>query len=67
MNWLDYLRGYEEGSYDRRASARNAGLLDAILRLTVTLLLIALLIAWIGCKGILRVFLRLVSWVSGIR
>lgn len=63
MNWLDYLRGYEEGSYDRSSS--NTGLLGSLLQLAGTILFISIALCWLVCKSVVR----LLGWMimSAIR
>lgn len=60
MNWFDYLKGYEEGSYDRTSG--NLGLLGFLLRLIAVILMMAILLIWFCLKSTVKLF----SWVISL-
>ncbi len=60
MNWFDYLRGYEEGSYDR--TSRSPGLLGSLLRLIAAVMMLAILLIWFCLKSSVKLF----GWVISL-
>ena len=52
MNWLDYLRGYEEGRYDKTSSGQSPGLLGALLKLAGAMVFLSIAVSWLICKSI---------------
>ena len=59
MNWLDYLRGYEEGRYDKTSSGQSPGLLGALLKLAIALIFLSIAASWFICKSLAA----LLAWV----
>ena len=63
MNWLDYLRGYEEGTYDRRSG--NTGLLGSLLQLLSAIIIVAGMFCWYCFKTIVFLLGSIVKMLIG--